>query len=371
MITHLKDHRYYEDCYDKVTVDEGRRNVQMYRDIRDRFFEKSKDEDPDSYLWTFWFSRLVSLLVEMPAAERWEKREQTITEWMNTDKAKDHQIEIARLGLEPACEHCGAIGLRLIDKYLMRHSVNDSYIDAQEEVLFMLSCPSCKKKTAVWQDGTIWETQKTHCQNCNAVMDEKVTEGKRYIVTTLTCPSCNNTVESRIDMNRTREVEDPNFENDRKLYCLDEKRALQMIDWKRRLLEAKGLLDEEIEREDKKEVYTAAAQINKLKIPQLIDTLRPIIEKANYREVVFDRPEIIRNVIVGFSCLDNDSGREDSKSRKVLKKVIVAALKDTNWRLTSDGMSYRLGYLSGRLRAYESETELVELVEHDKSKQSE
>jgi hypothetical protein len=38
------------------------------------------------------------------------------------------------------------------------------------------------------------------------------------------------------------------------------------------------------------------------------------------------------------------------------------ALIDTNWRLMSDGISYRLGYLNGRLRAYEQEEDLKELV---------
>jgi len=46
-----------------------------------------------------------------------------------------------------------------------------------------------------------------------------------------------------------------------------------------------------------------------------------------------------------------------------LQKLIDKALIDTNWRLMSDGVSYRLGYLSGRLRACESEEDLKKLVE--------
>jgi hypothetical protein len=49
-------------------------------------------------------------------------------------------------------------------------------------------------------------------------------------------------------------------------------------------------------------------------------------------------------------------------SKRTLKKLVDAALKDTNWRLMSDGISYRLGYLSGRLRAYEREEDLKDLV---------
>lgn len=37
-------------------------------------------------------------------------------------------------------------------------------------------------------------------------------------------------------------------------------------------------------------------------------------------------------------------------------------LEDTNWRLASSGISYRLGYLTGRLRAFEREEDMRQLV---------
>ena len=48
-------------------------------------------------------------------------------------------------------------------------------------------------------------------------------------------------------------------------------------------------------------------------------------------------------------------------SEDTLKKLIKEALADTNWRLMSDGIHYRLGYLSGNLKAYEQEEDLFEL----------
>jgi len=46
----------------------------------------------------------------------------------------------------------------------------------------------------------------------------------------------------------------------------------------------------------------------------------------------------------------------------MLKKLVVKALKGTNWRLTTDEISYRIGYLTGRLHAYEREEDLKRLV---------
>jgi len=66
---------------------------------------------------------------------------------------------------------------------------------------------------------------------------------------------------------------------------------------------------------------------------------------------------------VPFSCLDDQPEREAYGSRMGLKRLVTRSLADTNWRLMSDGVSHRLGYLSGRVRAFESEEELRTLIE--------
>lgn len=67
------------------------------------------------------------------------------------------------------------------------------------------------------------------------------------------------------------------------------------------------------------------------------------LEKEGYIDFHLDKPEMGRDVYVGFSCLDSNSDRKDYDSRKTLKKLVDSALEDTNWRLMSDGISYRLG----------------------------
>lgn len=68
-----------------------------------------------------------------------------------------------------------------------------------------------------------------------------------------------------------------------------------------------------------------------------------------------------RNVTVRFSIEDNKE-RDGYNARMDLKKLLNKVLEDTNWRLMSEGISERIGILSGRLRAYESEEDLVKLV---------
>ena len=119
------------------------------------------------------------------------------------------------------------------------------------------------------------------------------------------------------------------------------------------------------EKEDNKYLYDAMKEMKKPKIAELNTILAPVLEKAGYIEFSLDKPEMDKDVFVGFNCLDSRSDRNDRDSEKTLKKTVEKALQDTNWRLMSDDISYRLGYLNGRLRAYERDEDLKKLVERD------
>ena len=67
-------------------------------------------------------------------------------------------------------------------------------------------------------------------------------------------------------------------------------------------------------------------------------------------------------MIINFTVQDNKTGREEYDSRMTLKKLIQKLLIETNWRLMSDGIDYRLGILSGRLRGYEREEDLLKII---------
>jgi hypothetical protein len=85
---------------------------------------------------------------------------------------------------------------------------------------------------------------------------------------------------------------------------------------------------------------------------------------------LFDRPEIDKYIIVPFTVQDEDSARKDYDSERVLKRILKKVLEGTNWRLMSDGVDYRLGYLSGRLKGYEHESDLLDLVKSEATHKS-
>lgn len=363
MYTHLKERQYYEDIYDRHTVEDGRRGMVHYDKFHAEFESKlPKDDKIDRpgnaiLLNTFYMQAVGNKLLD-----RYENREQRITEWMAKDEDKDNQIAGARLTEEPYCRHCGKQGLRITDKSLMHRGEHYKH-DDPEEVLFMLKCPHCGKNSAFWEDGTAWKPKPTLCPKCKAEMTHKTTKTKAAITLTYACPSCGHSYKDKMDLRDKKEKPDPNYDKDRIHFCLVDKEFRDKLFEIRRGFEEMARLGKQFkEKEDNKHIYDAVAELKKPKIAELTPLLAPVLEKAGYTEFSLDKPEMGRTVIIGFNCLDSKSDREDYDSRNTLRKLVKKSLIGTNWRLTTDGISYRLGYLTGRLHAYEQEEDLKKLV---------
>ena len=363
MYTHLNDRNYYESIYDRYTIESARRSIVYYDDFYEELKKKlTKDDKIDRpgnalLLNAFYMQALGNELID-----RYENRDKCIDEWIARDEAKDTQIANARLTKELDCLHCGKQGLRIIDKSLMHRQESSNYNDP-ENILFTLHCPSCDKNSAFWDDGTAWVIKPTLCPKCNAKMAHKTTSSKRNLTFIYICPSCQHEYTEKIDLREKKKKFDPDYEKDCAHYRLDdEKFRHHLFEIRRGFTEMAELGKQWKEKEDNKHIYDAVKEMKKPKIAELVPLLSPILEKAGYIEFHLDKPEMGRDVYVGFSCLDNKPSRDDYDSRKTLKKLVDSTLNDTNWRLMGNGISYRLGYLSGRIRAFEGEEELKALV---------
>lgn len=356
---HLKDRQYYEDRYDRITVDIGRENTKFYQKMHNEFFKIMPDEPENSHRAVIHLNLIYVLFVGNDLLRRYDDREKEVNSMMAKDEAKDKLLINARLEKEPACQYCRAVGLRITDKILCsRNSFDDP-----EEVLFFLQCLKCNKRLAVWSDCEVLEPKIKHCSKCNSAMSEQTTRRGKVITTTYTCVSCEHQYKDKLDLTSKPEKRDPNFEADREIYCLHDEKFLQELrDAKWRYEEMTRLGKEWEEREENKHIYDAIAELKKLKIAELMPLLKPKLEEAGYIEFSLGKPEIGKIAFVGFSCLDGKTSRIDRESQKVLQKAVEDALIETNWRLTNEGISYRLGYLTGRIRAYEDEADLKRLV---------
>lgn len=363
MHEYLKDRKYYEELYDKSTIEVARRGMSHY----DRFFSEFKNKLPkDEKLDRPGNAFLVNIFymetIGNKLLRRYEERESTINDWMARDEAKDEQIANARLSEEPYCRHCNKKGMRIIDKSLMQRGEEYDF-DDPEEVLFMLRCQHCEKNSAFWEDGEAREVKPTLCPKCQSEVTHKTSKTKKAITITYSCTNCSHSFKEKMSYSSREEKPDPDFDKDRYHFCLEDKEFRERLFKMKRDFEAMARLGEEMkEKRDNKHIYDAVKEIKRPKIAELIPLLSKPLKKAGYIEFHLDKPEITQNVRVGFSCLDSKPDRSDYDSRKTLKKLVKSALENTNWRLMSDGISYRLGYLNGRVKAYESEEDMKKLI---------
>lgn len=221
---HLKDRKWYEDIYDHHTVEWARFGMTHYEKFYAELKEKiPKDDTIERPAYGPMLNAFYMQSVGLELLARYEKREQSIRDWMAEDEAKDEQITNARLSEEPYCHHCHKQGLRITDKSLM-HRNEDAKHDDPEEVLFMLRCPHCDKNSAFWEDGTAWKPKPTLCPKCKAEMTQKTRKTKQAITFTYTCPSCQHSYKDKMDFGKEEAEEpDPDYDKDRIHFTLADK----------------------------------------------------------------------------------------------------------------------------------------------------
>jgi hypothetical protein len=363
MYTYLKEQQHYEDRYDESTVEICRRGERVVNQTFVEMQKKLPAKELKQHMsgWYLEYSILYFSLVEMPAALRVSEREETIAKWMKQDDEKDQRLADSSIAGGTYCRSCGK-NIRVISKDYMHRKGHK-----EDDILLMFECEACNKRKAFWQDGTEWEGAQLKCEKCGgSIKSSHKTKGK-VITTTMTCAKCGHVETDVIDLSKVpvkeEELADPYYELDCKRFVFDsdmifkcQQKALHL----ERLQKLHATTADRIEHVD---IYDAVKAVKKLKIAQLSELLSPVVSKKQYNDLKLGQPQLGREVSLDFNCLDAKDDREEYQSKKDLQKLIEKALIDTNWRLMSDGVSYRLGYLSGRLRAYETEEDIKKLVE--------
>jgi hypothetical protein len=362
LITYLKDRKNYEDRYDKSTVEKCRSGERI---VNSTFRELEKKLPRKELLnklpgWYLQYSQYYFLFVEAVGASRAEHREATIDKWMKEDSEQDDRLSSAQLNSATYCLSCGKDTKIISKDYMHREGHKD------DGILFMLECTHCKKRQAYWQDGTPWEGAKHECEKCGGTTVSKHTKKDKIITWTEICSKCNHIKTETMDLSDTNERSeelDRDLELDLKRFVFD---SNAMFKFSQKLAHFERMAKLHESTEDKirhPDVYDGIKQVKLLKIAQLKELLEPLFLKNGYSDFKLGEPRIVREVSIEFSCLDTVDDREEYESKKMLHKAIDQAQEDTNWRVMSAGLSYRLGYVTGNLRAYESEEDIKNLVE--------
>jgi len=358
--THLKDHIYYSELYDKFTIEKCQRwEKQKYSKNISKL--KGEEKEIEKIKERFSHDVVTPVALHFIEAERASKKSETIQGWMKADREKDEKVVNAKEPQGIRCLGCSSPLKNCISRDLMNNH------KGKEEVLFMFECYKCGKRRVYWEDGTEWEHKLT-CIKCNFEVQTESKREKDIITHTYSCSHCGHVETDTWDLNERKEEKiDPNFEANRKKYCMSEKEGCKIMIQ----AEQMGKLVKKFkDKEENKDIYDAVSKIKKLNIAELQDLLNAMIENNGYAKLEFEKPEFQKDVILCFSLRDNKPGREKYDSVHNLQKFIKETLALTNWRLMSDGITYRLGFLQGRLKGIEGEENLLKLVENDLKKKA-
>ena len=349
MIIYLKSYQHYEDLYDQGTIDRCK-----FHERHTKESSKTKSNNKKLQLKAKWNKVVGDISLYFIKGECFIDKEKTIKEWLARDKEKDEKLAKAE-PMKVNCFHCSG-DTKVISKDLWDRKGTDI-------VLFMYQCLSCGKRRAFYEDGEEWFPRKHICPKCQIILKEENKKDKDKISTIYTCSDCDYKDVIEINLNDEPEEQENKYtEEDKRKYCLTKEEGQEYIGQKARLERVSELMEDVKEREKNKDLYDKVAKIKKLKITQLQDLLQKELEKNQYINLQFASPEIGKEVIIEFTVNDSKDNREEYDSRIGLTKLINKTLENTNWRLMSDGINYRLGILTGRLKGYEREEDLIKII---------
>lgn len=348
----LKEDIYYSDLYDRHTV-KICREVEV--ETKAKYAAKvaaAKDEDKKYVSGAVWIVNHFELY--STKGQRFKNKEETIWKWKNADRLRDELLEKAVAPQGVCCLACG------------RHMVSDEGLSSSRGdadcVLFFYTCPNNHfPKRAFYDDGQEYIPKPIQCPKCQGKMTSDEQTKDNISTTTDTCTQCGHIETSTYTFSPDIST-DTNYEEDRRKFCLSDEEGKEYIDFSE---STRRFAEERKEREEKeknKELYEAVAKIRKLPVGEIQKLLIPAFEEGGYLNLHFQPPEMNRDVAVPFSAIDNKGDRTEQASTDELKALIDTILQGTNWKLMAEGISYRVGYLSGRLRCLEREDDLLNLV---------
>lgn len=319
MYKYLKEGSYYTDLYD-LGVEECIRIQEHWKKVKEGLKEEDKGISLALHLGLYYLK-----------GERYRSRKAVIRGWMEADRKRDERLENAQEPKGIRCSVCGGN---------MEVTFKDLYdLEGALRVLFFFECPGCKKRKGIFDNG------EEYASKGGRLSKDEMAEWDR------------DAGERKDREKRDREL----LERCRNEFCLSEVEGEEYIMDSDRL---KALAEsfQEAERKQSDPDYQKVMELRKLKIAELEKFLTGVLEQEKHIKLTLDKPVMDRQVVVPLTVQDDDPSRKEYDSVHKLQRLLRKVLEGTNWRLMSEGIHYRLGYLSCRLKGYEQEADLIEIV---------
>lgn len=367
---YLNDEQHYIDRYDLHTIEECLDTVKMFQEVYQKSLTSDELKDLSKEEKLRNINLMLSRTLFVVKGKRYEKKQKTIQKWMDEDKLKQDKQDYTPTPENVVCPLCTGSMFFNSSKHL-----DYSYDSQIMRMMFLFKCRRCDKQQWVYDDGEIRVSNPDLCLECKEEIEIKATRKGKVITWEHTCKACSYTKTEVEDLSKHDEehkkweAEQKKKEEEgkqllekyREEFCLNEKDGIEHIE----TLEAMEVGHEVYEEEKQKyndKAYQTAVNLKRLTVLEIEKLLTEKLEKEKYVKFTLDKPDMGKFVTIPFNVLDANSTRNLNISEVTLKKLLRDILEDTNWRLMSDGIRYRLGYLSGTLKAYEQEEDLLQLA---------
>lgn len=330
---HRKPDQYYIDRYDRMTI-KNLKNLEG----------QISDESPLSGIWK-------DIRVNDAGSLSARNREETIARWKFDDERKDRLIQETPVPRNIRCDQCD------IEMEFTHHHFRHN----DPDLFFIFDCPKGHMpRKLVYSSGKVLAIKKKSCNVCGSSDLVESTNTTKKVMSFITkCKRCKNVSKTSYDLTQEEDIL-PIDEQDRKKYCLDYKGRRTFNE---ELVRIGDFYKNYIQKEEEKKLKDeyGVDKIEKLNIPHLEKRLQDIIAKLGFIKLDFGKPEVGKQIVLPFS-LQDPSIRSEQESLSMLTTALKKNLFHTNWRLTSRGISYRLGYLTAELKVYESEDDLLKIA---------
>lgn len=346
MEKHRKSDQYYIDQYDRSTIEELKKLAELYHIAKEKFYFDPEDPKSKKNNTEAW--RIQTKYHDIGAIRARDK-ETTIRLRMLADERKDRLIRTYPVPNDVKCNTCGD---------LMKFELH-MFTGEQDDLVFVFNCiHGHVPKKMLHPNGTEHILPSRCCSYCNGDLFKTTKRTELKLTITETCVKCSKEEITEFDLTPEKII--PINEEDRKRYCTDFIGRKTLAE----SLEEIASLGELLE---KKEQFDYSEFIEKLNISELEKRLSERFEKSGYIKVQFEKPDAGRYLVVPFSVQDS-TDRNERESIKLLKKTIEKTLYATNWRLMSTDVTYNLGFLTGKLKGYSSEEDLIKIAKEIKAK---
>lgn len=325
MQQHTKSNQFYEDEYDWITIQKMKEYDKRIQEAFNDTLERLKAQ----------------VLYDNYGAIRAGKRDKSIKEWRESDERKDKIIADTPIPENIFCKTCNT----------KMHC--ETHIFTQDDrLVFYFTCNHGHlPKRAIYSDGSERYIKSKVCSYCSGPLETKKKQTKSKLLFTDICKYCGKIEVDEYDLTEIKKSEIT--KEDRTKYCTSFIGARILQQDIQLIIDNADLFEEKNAKYD----YSHIEQLN---IAQLEKRMTEEIEKAGFVKVMFEKPNSGRYLTVEFSAQDSLS-RDETSSLKAMKKVINKSLFPTNWRLMPAGISYKLGFLTGELKGYSVEEDLIKI----------